>query len=115
MADEGRREIPGPEKGGRREARLHLEVLTRMVFERVWDSGGPGLAEIWKLLPEDPREVTYEQILTVLEEIGVAPRDYYYELSRESWRRELEALCLRHLAARPRAPRSERPSGRRTT
>lgn len=98
-------------------ARLHLEVLVGMVCERIWEPGGPSLAEVLKLLPDDPREMAYADILAVLEEVGVAPEAYFFEVSREITRREirdmereLDELYLRLLAARPPAPDVERPA-----
>lgn len=99
MADETSREIPEPWKGSGELARIHLEVLFRKALERAWESGELILAEIWDLVPHDPRELTFEQILAALEKLGVPPGDYYYELSRETWRRESEAHSLRHPAA----------------
>ncbi len=103
------------EQSGAREVTcLHLGILFRMVCERAWDADGPSLAVIPELLPEKPREVRFEQILAVLERIGVEPRDYFREVSRESWWRELEALALRYLGPGPQAsgssPSSELPS-----
>lgn len=109
MADEARGEIPEPGNGHRMLARLHLEVLLRMVCEHAWD-GGPSLAEISRLLPDDVREITYEQILAVLEELGVEPGVYFYELSLESTKRELEAAAYHWLqAARPWEPERNGP------
>ncbi len=92
--------------------RLHLEVLVRMVCNRTWDADGPDLAEISELLPVDPHEITFGEILAVLEKIGVEPRDYFWELSRESTRRRVEAEYLRLLEAMPRSPPSGGGSGR---
>ncbi len=100
--------------GAREVTCLHLAVLFRMVCERARDADGPSLAVIPEILPENPREVRYEQILAVLERVGIAPRDYFREVTRESWWRELEAVALEYPGPGSRAsgssPSSEPPS-----